>query len=176
MNNNSDILDGLALNVTIRTFLTERFRLEHTPDDDTLFAAVRRFVDEVFCTDLAHFLWFAPWLRPLCKWYTRWRVIAQLRALHLDPAATLEALNQEIQAYTTPPDMDSGTTPVVPELLELLRCPVDRQPVEMRTDEQGKIWLINPRNGYCYPVIEGIPILLKEEGQKHQNDAFIQHL
>jgi uncharacterized protein YbaR (Trm112 family) len=171
--NNSDPFDGLALKATMHAFLAEVFQPEHNPEDNALFATVREFVDHVFRTDLADFLWFAPWLRSLCKWYARWRVIAQLRALQLDPAATLEALDKEIQAYFMPSAMDSGTKPVAPELLELLRCPVDGQPLEMRTGEQSKVWLINPRNGYCYPVDAGIPILLEEEGRRHQNDAFI---
>ncbi len=174
LSNNPDRLAGLALKATIRTFLTETFHSARTAEDDRLFETVRHFVDTVFRGDLAKFLWFAPWLRPLCRWYARWHVITQLRALHLDPLATLEALNQEIHAYAVPDDRDSGTIPVVPELLELLRCPADQQPLEMHTDAQGKVWLINPRNGYCYAVHEGIPILIKEEGQRRQNAAFIQ--
>src|SRR5262245_35546239 len=58
---------------------------------------------------------------------------------------------------------------VSPELLEILACPVDKKPVELYTDNSGKEWLLNPRNGYRYPIEDGIPIMLIEEGEKNKD-------
>lgn len=63
---------------------------------------------------------------------------------------------------------------VSPELLEILACPVDKKPVELITDAEGKEWLLNPRNGYRYPIEDGIPIMLIEEGEKHKDESLIR--
>ena len=52
---------------------------------------------------------------------------------------------------------------VSPELLKILVCPEDKGPLELVDD--GK-FLLNPRNGYKYPVRNGIPVMLIEEGKK----------
>ena len=44
------------------------------------------------------------------------------------------------------------------KLLEILACPVDKQPLEDNGD-----YLVNPRLGKAYPVQEGIPVLLVDE-------------
>lgn len=36
--------------------------------------------------------------------------------------------------------------------------------------EAGK-FLLNPRNGYRYPIRNGIPVMLIEEGKKHQDKS-----
>jgi uncharacterized protein len=59
------------------------------------------------------------------------------------------------------------------ELLEILADPGDKGPVELMTDADGKEWLINRRNGYRYPVEDGIPIMLLEEGEKHKDESLI---
>jgi uncharacterized protein YbaR (Trm112 family) len=58
---------------------------------------------------------------------------------------------------------------ISPELLAILADPGDKGPVELLTDGDGKEWLINRRNGYRYPVEDGIPIMLLEEGEKHKD-------
>jgi uncharacterized protein len=63
---------------------------------------------------------------------------------------------------------------VSPELLEILACPVDKKPVELISDASGKEWLLNPRNGYRYPIEDGIPIMLIEEGEKHKDESLIR--
>ena len=73
---------------------------------------------------------------------------------------------------------DGGTasTPkrsLSPELLEILADPADKGPVELMTDDEGKEWLVNRRNGYRYPVEDGIPIMLIEEGEKHKDPSLI---
>jgi len=62
---------------------------------------------------------------------------------------------------------------ISPELLAILADPGDKGPVELLTDGQGNEWLINRRNGFKYPVEDGIPIMLLEEGEKHKDDGLI---
>lgn len=62
---------------------------------------------------------------------------------------------------------------ISPELLAILADPGDKGPVELVTDGEGKEWLVNRRNGYRYPVEDGIPIMLLEEGEKHRDESFI---
>ena len=54
------------------------------------------------------------------------------------------------------------------ELLKILVCPEDKGPLEL---VEGGTFLHNPRNGYRYPIRNGIPVMLIEEGQKYQNDS-----
>jgi uncharacterized protein YbaR (Trm112 family) len=49
------------------------------------------------------------------------------------------------------------------ELLDRLVCPLDKQPLEL---VDGK-WLVNPRNGYRYPIVDGIPVMLVEVGERY---------
>lgn len=44
------------------------------------------------------------------------------------------------------------------KLLEILVCPIDRQPLEDHGD-----YLVNPRLSKAYPVQDGIPVLLVDE-------------
>jgi uncharacterized protein YbaR (Trm112 family) len=60
------------------------------------------------------------------------------------------------------------------ELLSILADPADKGPIELLTDSEGKEWLVNRRNGYRYPVEDGIPIMLLEEGEKHKDESLIQ--
>jgi len=56
------------------------------------------------------------------------------------------------------------------DLLDILVCPLDKGPLELSAN--GK-WLINRRNGYRYPIKDGIPIMLIEEGKKYQDPSLI---
>lgn len=51
------------------------------------------------------------------------------------------------------------------ELLKILVCPEDKGPLELT--DNGK-YLLNPRNGYRYPIRNGIPVMLIEEGKKYR--------
>ena len=62
---------------------------------------------------------------------------------------------------------------ISPELLAILADPGDKGPVELMTDSEGREWLVNRRNGYRYPVEDGIPIMLLEEGEKHRDESLI---
>ena len=55
------------------------------------------------------------------------------------------------------------------ELLKILVCPEDKGSLELV--EEGK-FLLNPRNGYKYPIRNGIPVMLIEEGKKYRDAGF----
>jgi uncharacterized protein YbaR (Trm112 family) len=59
---------------------------------------------------------------------------------------------------------------VSPELLERLVCPLDKGPLELI---DGK-WLVNHRNGYRYPITDGIPVMLIEVGERYRDPALIE--
>jgi uncharacterized protein YbaR (Trm112 family) len=62
-------------------------------------------------------------------------------------------------------------TPLSPALLEILRCPVAVRSTEYG-DDPGRLelvhgcWLVSAESGMKYPIREGIPIMLIEEGEK----------
>ncbi len=56
------------------------------------------------------------------------------------------------------------------DLLEILVCPEDKGSLELV--DEGK-FLLNPRNGYKYPIRGGVPVMLIEEGRKHQDESLI---
>jgi uncharacterized protein YbaR (Trm112 family) len=58
---------------------------------------------------------------------------------------------------------------ISPELLRILVCPEDKGPLELV--DEGK-FLLNPRNGYRYPIRNGIPVMLIEEGKKYRAADF----
>ena len=67
-----------------------------------------------------------------------------------------------------------ATESISPELLEILRCPycVSGE-TRMPGDDPGRLelvgngkWLYSPESGYKYPIKEGIPVMLIEEGRK----------
>lgn len=58
-----------------------------------------------------------------------------------------------------------------PQLLEILVDPEDKGELELVDD--GK-FLLNPRNGYRYPIRNGIPVMLIEEGKKYQDSSRVQ--
>ncbi len=66
--------------------------------------------------------------------------------------------------------------PISPELLEILRCPLAVQSKEYG-DDPGRLrlvknsWLVSDDSGLKYPIRDGIPVMLIEEGQKWQNTA-----
>ena len=46
-------------------------------------------------------------------------------------------------------------------------------PVAAPSIEDGK-FLLNPRNGYKYPIRNGIPVMLIEEGKKYQDKSLVR--
>ena len=67
----------------------------------------------------------------------------------------------------------AGKRSISPELLAILADPGDKGPVELLSDDKGNEWLVNRRNGFRYPVEDGIPIMLLEEGEKHKDESLI---
>lgn len=61
--------------------------------------------------------------------------------------------------------------PISSELLEILRCPLAVQSKEYG-DDPGRLrlvknsWLVSDDSGLKYPIRDGIPVMLIEEGQK----------
>lgn len=61
--------------------------------------------------------------------------------------------------------------PIHPDLLEILRCPVAVHSKE-HGDDPGRLtlvhdcWLVCEDSGYKYPIRDGIPVMLVEEGEK----------
>ncbi len=103
--------------------------------------------------------------------------------------AVLSAIAWVVQKLTAQQDGQatrSGVLPVEPikslddaplgghvsdELLKILVCPEDKGPLELVDD--GK-FLLNPRNGYKYPIRNGIPVMLIEEGKKFQDKSLVR--
>lgn len=59
---------------------------------------------------------------------------------------------------------------VSPDLLERLVCPLDKGPLQL---VDGK-WLVNPRNGYRYPITDGIPVMLVEVGERYRDPSLAE--
>ena len=68
------------------------------------------------------------------------------------------------------------TRPISPELLDILRCPVAVQSDQYGKDP-GKLelvhdcWLVCADSGYKYPIRDGIPVMLIDEGAKWKETA-----
>ncbi len=71
---------------------------------------------------------------------------------------------------------DSSVPSVNPELLKILRCPVAVQDKSLGSDP-GQLelvkgyWLVSKDSGYKYPIRNGIPVMLVEEGAKWKDTA-----
>jgi hypothetical protein len=72
---------------------------------------------------------------------------------------------------------DAADEPVLsPDLLELLRCPVAVRDKSLGEDP-GRLelvhncWLVCEDSGMKYPIREGIPVMLIEEGKKWKDTA-----
>lgn len=70
----------------------------------------------------------------------------------------------------------NDTMPISPDLLEILRCPVAVQSDEYG-DDPGRLelvhncWLVCHDTQMKYPIIDGIPKMLIEEGEKWKDTA-----
>ncbi|MDX1613678.1 MAG: hypothetical protein R3300_05160 [Candidatus Promineifilaceae bacterium] len=62
--------------------------------------------------------------------------------------------------------------PISADLLEILRCPKAVQESEKYGDDPGRLrlvhncWLVSDDSGLKYPIRDGIPVMLIEEGEK----------
>jgi hypothetical protein len=72
--------------------------------------------------------------------------------------------------------MTDATPAIDPTLLELLRCPVAVHWKDKGADP-GKLelvkgcWLVSADSGYKYPIRNGIPVMLVEEGAKWKDTS-----
>ncbi len=70
----------------------------------------------------------------------------------------------------------SGEMAISAELLDILRCPKAVQSDEYG-DDPGRLrlvrdsWLVSDDSGYKYPIRDGIPVMLIEEGEKWKDVA-----
>jgi hypothetical protein len=60
------------------------------------------------------------------------------------------------------PEPATAPVPVDPKLLEILVCPLTRQPLEYDRERNE---LISRAAGLAYPIRDGIPIMLPEEAR-----------
>jgi len=66
---------------------------------------------------------------------------------------------------------ENTTPPIDNDLLEILRCPVAVQEAK-EGEDRGKLelvkdcWLVSADSGLKYPIRDGIPVMLVEEGKK----------
>lgn len=56
-----------------------------------------------------------------------------------------------------------SAAPVDPKLLELLVCPVTKEPLDYDIEAQE---LISRAAGLAYPILDGIPIMLPEDARQ----------
>jgi uncharacterized protein len=65
------------------------------------------------------------------------------------------------------PSQRSAAIAIDPKLLEILVCPVTRQPLEYRREHKE---LISKSARLAFPVRDGIPIMLAEEARELADD------
>jgi uncharacterized protein YbaR (Trm112 family) len=65
------------------------------------------------------------------------------------------------------PDTEPAPTPVDPRLLEILVCPLTRQPLEY---DRTRNELVSRAAGRAYPIRDGIPIMLPDEARVLDED------
>lgn len=69
-------------------------------------------------------------------------------------------------------NMTEQELPISRELFEILRCPLAVQEREKYGDDPGRLrivkncWLVCDDSGLKYPIRDGIPVMLIDEGQK----------
>jgi uncharacterized protein YbaR (Trm112 family) len=69
-------------------------------------------------------------------------------------------------------ELNGTKPPISPDFLAILRCPLAVQEKEKYGEDAGKLalvhnsWLVSADSGYKYPIRDGIPIMLIEEGAR----------
>ena len=103
--------------------------------------------------------------------------IALLVALGVAAARLIRQYQEDSAFDLAPVGAGAGGSQALPaggkrtisnELLEILACPADKQKVELQDD-----FLICRACGSKYPIEDGIPIMLIEEGDKHRDESLI---
>ncbi len=71
----------------------------------------------------------------------------------------------------------SAELPISKELLDILRCPQAVQEKTKYGDDPGRLelvknsWLVSKDSGLKYPIRDGIPVMLIDEGMKWKDTA-----
>lgn len=74
---------------------------------------------------------------------------------------------------------DYQAPPISPDLLEILRCPLAVQS-DQYGDDPGRLelvhdcWLVCADTGMKYPIRDGIPVMLIDEGEKWRDTPIDQ--
>jgi len=116
-------------------------------------------------------------MKKLLKWLVIFGALAAvavaIKKLMEQQNTPLPAPAQEDAGAPAAHDFDESELggSVSQELLSILVCPEDKGPLNLADD--GK-WLINPRNGYRYPIRNGIPVMLIDEGRKYRDESLIE--
>ncbi|KAB8140904.1 hypothetical protein F8S13_21905 [Chloroflexia bacterium SDU3-3] len=112
------------------------------------------------------------------KWFWRILGLAALTGFAFVVVRAIKQYREDSVFDLAPAGATSGgygsSRSISPELLAILADPGDKGPVELVSDN-GKEWLVNRRNGFRYPVEDGIPIMLLEEGEKNKDESLIAH-
>ncbi len=112
------------------------------------------------------------------KWFWRILGLAALAGFAVIIVRAIQQYREDSVFDLTPAGATAGGNygangrGISPELLAILADPGDKGPVELLNDG-GKEWLVNRRNGFRYPVEDGIPIMLLEEGEKYKDETLI---
>ena len=98
-------------------------------------------------------------------------VVAVRRALQQQEV--IDLTGAEVESAPEPETLSEAELggEISPELLKILVCPLDKGPLKLSDDRK---WLINPRNGYRYPIRNGIPVMLIDEGRKYLDESLIE--
>ncbi len=93
---------------------------------------------------------------------------------HEVPLTTTEGERKEEEAPAIGPDYEIDESKlggeVSQDLLDILVCPDDKQDLEY---VDGK-WLVCHTCGRRYPIVDGIPVMLIEVGDKYRDESLIQ--
>ena len=71
---------------------------------------------------------------------------------------------------------EQTNSPISPQLMEILRCPVAVHSTE-HGEDPGRLelvhgcWLVCADSGFKYPIRDGIPVMLVDEGEKWKDTA-----
>lgn len=88
-----------------------------------------------------------------------------------EPAAPVSDEDLAVTATETGYDIDESKLggDVSQDLLDILVCPDDKQELEY---VDGK-WLVCHTCGRQYPIVDGIPVMLIEVGEKYKDESLV---
>lgn len=176
-----DILSG-QLTLPVLWDMTVRYRrFDDLPEHPALRVTLRNFYDTVISENYQDTSVIGRVFAPLQIWWWYHFTLRRLKVLSLSVDETFQTVVNAIREYEEDTKLLNRIVQeqkmfkgISPTLVEMLACPTDNKPLKLITDDNDQQWLINPRNGYCYPIENGIPIMIEEEGREHRNEAYIE--